>query len=169
MKHPTDIEDCQVIGETTEFDPDNEVTCLGREILMNLGSTTTEQDISEKSNQANPETGNWAQHNSGKYFESLNYSNKESKVDKPSVDQPPKLELKPLTKQLKYVYIGDEKTLSVIISSKLQPEQEEQLIQMLRQHKKALGWTIADIKRISPAICIHKILLEDNHKPTIDA
>ncbi|KAK8696450.1 hypothetical protein V6N13_001585 [Hibiscus sabdariffa] len=169
MKHPTDIEDCQAIGETTEFDPDSEVTCLGREFLMNLGSTTIEHDTLEKSNQADPETGNWAQHNPGKYFESLNYSNKDYKVDKPSVEQPPNLELKPLPEQLKYAYLGDEKTLPVIISSKLQPEQEEQLIQMLWQHKKALGWTIADIKGISPAICMHKILLEDNHKPIVDA
>ncbi|KAL4272935.1 hypothetical protein GQ457_13G016540 [Hibiscus cannabinus] len=47
--------------------------------------------------------------------------------------------------------------------------QEERLIATLRQHKEALGWTIADIKGISPAICMHKILLEDNHKPTVDA
>ncbi|KAK8572803.1 hypothetical protein V6N13_048370 [Hibiscus sabdariffa] len=48
-------------------------------------------------------------------------------------------------------------------------QQEEKLIKTLRQHKEALGWSIADIKGISPAICMHKILLEDNHKPTIDA
>ncbi|KAL4363177.1 hypothetical protein GQ457_04G023060 [Hibiscus cannabinus] len=47
--------------------------------------------------------------------------------------------------------------------------QEERLIAILRQHKEALGWTIADIKGISPTICMHKILLEDDHKPTVDA
>ncbi|KAL4304342.1 hypothetical protein GQ457_10G010660 [Hibiscus cannabinus] len=47
--------------------------------------------------------------------------------------------------------------------------QEEKLIKTLRHHKEALGWTITDIKGISPTICMHKILLEDNHKPTIDA
>ncbi|KAK8690794.1 hypothetical protein V6N13_074320 [Hibiscus sabdariffa] len=47
--------------------------------------------------------------------------------------------------------------------------QEEKLIEILRQHKEALGWTIADIKGISPTICMHKILLEENHKPTVDA
>ncbi|KAL4273882.1 hypothetical protein GQ457_13G016550 [Hibiscus cannabinus] len=47
--------------------------------------------------------------------------------------------------------------------------QEERLIATLRQHKEALGWTIADIKGISPTICMHKILLDDNHKPTVDA
>ncbi|KAL4302930.1 hypothetical protein GQ457_10G012940 [Hibiscus cannabinus] len=48
-------------------------------------------------------------------------------------------------------------------------DQEERLIATLRQHKEALGWTIADIKGINPTICMHKILLDDNHKPTADA
>ncbi|KAL4303540.1 hypothetical protein GQ457_10G011170 [Hibiscus cannabinus] len=48
-------------------------------------------------------------------------------------------------------------------------DQEEKLIATLRQHKEALGWTIADIKGINPTICMHKILLDDDHKPTVDA
>ncbi|KAL4385781.1 hypothetical protein GQ457_15G018480 [Hibiscus cannabinus] len=48
-------------------------------------------------------------------------------------------------------------------------DQEERLIATLRQHKEALGWTIADIKGINPTICMNKILLDDNHKPTVDA
>ncbi|KAL4323356.1 hypothetical protein GQ457_11G026640 [Hibiscus cannabinus] len=50
-----------------------------------------------------------------------------------------------------------------------QADQEEKLIATLRQHKEALGWTIADIKGISPTICMHKILLDDEHKPTVNA
>uniref|UniRef100_A0A2N9GXZ8 Reverse transcriptase domain-containing protein n=1 Tax=Fagus sylvatica TaxID=28930 RepID=A0A2N9GXZ8_FAGSY len=33
-------------------------------------------------------------------------------------------------------------------------------------HKGAIGWTIADIKGISPLICTHRIYLEDNVKPS---
>jgi len=33
-------------------------------------------------------------------------------------------------------------------------------------HKNALGWTIADIKGISPLICIDRIYLEENAKPS---
>ncbi|KAL4320295.1 hypothetical protein GQ457_18G010430 [Hibiscus cannabinus] len=88
---------------------------------------------------------------------------------KPSIEQPPILELKQLPEQLKYAYLGNNETLHVIISSKLQADQEERLIATLRQHKEALGWTIADIKGISLTICMHKILLDDNHKPTVDA
>ncbi|KAL4282496.1 hypothetical protein GQ457_16G018920 [Hibiscus cannabinus] len=115
--------------------------------------------MKDESSQTNPETGNWIQLRTGK----------PCKVDKTSIEQPPKLELKQLPEQLKYAYLGNNETLPVIISSKLQVDQEERLIAALRQHKEALGWTIADIKGISPTICMHKILLDDNHKPTIDA
>ena len=33
-------------------------------------------------------------------------------------------------------------------------------------HINALGWTIADIKGISPLICTHIIYLEENAKPS---
>ncbi|CAN6554745.1 unnamed protein product [Malus baccata var. baccata] len=36
-------------------------------------------------------------------------------------------------------------------------------------YQDAIGWTIADIKGISPTICMHKILMEDEVKPAIDA
>lgn len=39
---------------------------------------------------------------------------------------------------------------------------------MLRTFKSTIEWTTADIKGISPFICIHKILLEDGAKPVRD-
>ncbi|XP_070032686.1 uncharacterized protein [Nicotiana tomentosiformis] len=42
----------------------------------------------------------------------------------------------------------------------------EQLLQVLMECKTAIGWTIIDIKGISPTFCMHKILLEDGHKPS---
>ncbi|KAI5339424.1 hypothetical protein L3X38_018696 [Prunus dulcis] len=36
----------------------------------------------------------------------------------------------------------------------------------LKDHKMTIGWTIADIKRISPSMCMHQILLEDEAKPS---
>ena len=47
--------------------------------------------------------------------------------------------------------------------------QEERLIRVLREHKTAIGWTIADIKGISPSMCMHPILLEEGSKPTREA
>ena len=56
-------------------------------------------------------------------------------------------------------------TLLVIISNKLTFQEEDRLVRVLRDKKKAIGWTIADIKSLSPSICIHKILLDDDCKP----
>jgi len=39
------------------------------------------------------------------------------------------------------------------------------LVNLLRVHKKALGWTIADLHGINPLICRHRIFLEENSKP----
>jgi hypothetical protein len=84
----------------------------------------------------------------------------------PYILQAPELELKPLPDNLKYVFIGDNNTLPVIIAKGLTTMQEEKLVKLLCDHKTAIGWTLADIKGISPSICMHHILLEDNAKPT---
>ena len=46
--------------------------------------------------------------------------------------------------------------------------QKNKLLRVIREYKQALGWTITDIKRISPSICMHKIFLEDYAKATIE-
>ncbi|XP_071902737.1 uncharacterized protein [Coffea arabica] len=53
---------------------------------------------------------------------------------------------------------------------KFQVGEEEctKLLRVLRKRKKAIGWTISDIKGISPSICMHRILLEDNCKPVVE-
>ncbi|XP_010247770.1 PREDICTED: uncharacterized protein LOC104590728 [Nelumbo nucifera] len=77
----------------------------------------------------------------------------------------PKLEWKILPNHLKYAYLGDEETLPVIIAKGLTDDQEAWLIKVLKEHKAAIGWTLVDIKGVSPSICMHKILLEDGAKP----
>ncbi|KAJ9543738.1 LOW QUALITY PROTEIN: hypothetical protein OSB04_023445 [Centaurea solstitialis] len=93
-------------------------------------------------------------------FEQLDFKNRPSQL--PSIVQPPELELKPLPSHLKYAYLLEDEKLPVIISSKLNLDQERKLLDLLRDHKRALGWTIADIRGISPSVCQHKIILEDN-------
>ncbi|KAM2425279.1 hypothetical protein ACFX1W_022738 [Malus domestica] len=87
----------------------------------------------------------------------------------PSMIQAPVLELKPLPDHLKYVFLGDEETLPVIVSSSLTAIEEEKLIRVLKEHKIAIGWTLADIKGISPTTCMHRIFLEEEAKPTREA
>ena len=39
---------------------------------------------------------------------------------------------------------------------------------MLVKCKKAIGWTMADIKGISPSICMHKILVDDCYSNSVE-
>ncbi|CAN6677852.1 unnamed protein product [Malus baccata var. baccata] len=87
----------------------------------------------------------------------------------PSVIQPPSLELKPLPSHLKYVFLGEQETLPVIISFSLIAQEEGKLVRVLREYKTAIGWTLADIKGISPTTCMHRILLEEGAKPSREA
>ena len=45
---------------------------------------------------------------------------------------------------------------------------EAKLIALLRENKEALGWTLGDIKGISPSIVQYRIHLKDNTKPYRD-
>ncbi|XP_050890130.1 uncharacterized protein LOC127095493 [Lathyrus oleraceus] len=74
------------------------------------------------------------------------------------------LELKQLPNNLKYAYLESDEKLPVIISSNLDSDQENKLLQVLKKHKKEIGWTLADIPGISPSMCMHRILLEDGAK-----
>ncbi|KAL2525879.1 Aspartic peptidase [Abeliophyllum distichum] len=86
----------------------------------------------------------------------------------PSVLQPPTLELKQLPTHLRYAYLGEQTTLPVIIANDLNEIEENKLLRVLRDHKLAIGWSISDIKSISPSICMHKILMKDDYKPTVE-
>ena len=85
-------------------------------------------------------------------------------VPVPSIIEPPKLELKSLTDTLKYAFLGDSKTLHVIISSHLDQVQEGKLLDVLIEHMEVLGWTITDIKEISSSVVMHYIHLEVDAK-----
>ncbi|XP_022876928.1 uncharacterized protein LOC111395153 [Olea europaea var. sylvestris] len=98
-------------------------------------------------------------------FESLS-DNLSSPV--PSVEKAPTLELKPLPSYLRYTYLGDSATLRVIIANDMTREEKNKLLEVLRQHKIAIGWTRADIREISPTLCMYKILMEDESKPSVE-
>jgi len=70
-----------------------------------------------------------------------------------------------LPENLKYVYLGDNETLHVIISKALEPKQEEKLARVLREHRGAFRWTLVDLKRLSPTLCTHTITLESEARP----
>ncbi|XP_042065522.1 uncharacterized protein LOC121809037 [Salvia splendens] len=63
----------------------------------------------------------------------------------PQEVSPPKKELKTLPPRLKYAYLGEEKTLPVIVNNQLSDEQEERLLEVLKKNQKALKWTLSDL------------------------
>ncbi|CAM8913030.1 unnamed protein product [Rhodiola kirilowii] len=89
-----------------------------------------------------------------------------SNVFLPSIVQALEVELKPLPGHLKYAFLGENNTLPVIIKSGLDATQERRLVEVLSRHKLAIGWTLADLRGVSPAVCMHRILLEDGAKPS---
>ena len=76
--------------------------------------------------------------------------------------------MKELPSHLKYEFSEPEKRKPVIISAALTEPEEQKLLVILRKYKEAIAWSIKDLKGISPSICMHKILLEDNAKTSIE-
>ena len=76
--------------------------------------------------------------------------------------------LKELPKGLKYAILGCNDTKPVIISSKLDNDMEVKLLGVLERNLEAFAWSIEDSKGISPSICMHKILMEEDHASSIE-
>ncbi|GJS82343.1 reverse transcriptase domain-containing protein [Tanacetum coccineum] len=88
---------------------------------------------------------------------------------KSSMEEPPELELKDLPSHLEYAYLEENDKLPVIIAKGLKDDEKEALLKVLKSHKRAIAWKITDIKGIDPHFCTHKILMEDDYKPTVQS
>ncbi|XP_071928189.1 uncharacterized protein [Coffea arabica] len=130
--------------------------------LMSLGK---QEDVCEEIEELAKYLDFQAPYKRGNLYESLGQG---KGFSQPSEIEPPRLELKPLPTHLRYEFLGENSTLPVIVSADLDDEQCTKLLRVLRKRKKAIGWTISDIKGISPSICMHRILLEDNCKPVVE-
>ncbi|GJX15877.1 hypothetical protein Tco_0216709 [Tanacetum coccineum] len=89
---------------------------------------------------------------------------KEVTKEKPSIEEPPELELKDLPSHLEYAYLEENDKLPIIIAKSLKDNEKEALLKVLKSHKRAIAWKITDIKGIDPRFCTHKILMEDDYK-----
>ena len=162
VRHPAESDTC-FMAEIVE------AIVSSRSGLTDPLETSLVENESENLSEEAEEYVKWMDsfgHNRRNYFESLGEG---AKTPVPSVEQPPKMEQKPLPTHLKYAYLGVESTLPVIISASLTALEEEKLLRVLREHKHALGWSLADLKGIRPSMCMHRILLEDGHKPSVEA
>jgi hypothetical protein len=54
------------------------------------------------------------------------------------------------------------------VSNELSCEVNEKLLNLLKKHRKVIGYSINDLKGLSPAFCTHRIPMEDQCKPVVD-
>ena len=78
------------------------------------------------------------------------------------------LVLKELPSHLKYAYLELPRSKPVIISARLCYAEEQKLLEILKKYQESIAWSIDELKGICPSICMHKILLEENAKPSVE-
>ena len=42
------------------------------------------------------------------------------------------------------------------------------MVEILKKNKEAISWSVEDLKRINPSICMHKIPMEENARTSIE-
>ena len=88
--------------------------------------------------------------------------------DPPPPKGDPVFELKPLPDTLKYAYLDEKKIYPIIISANLSEHEEKKLLKTMKKHSATIGYTLDDLKGISPTLRQHKIKLEKDAKPVVD-
>ena len=73
-----------------------------------------------------------------------------------------------MPEHLKYAFLQPEKGKPIIILAGLTRLEEQKLLETLRKYKEAIAWSIEDLKGTSPSICMHKILLEENARTSVE-
>ena len=86
-----------------------------------------------------------------------------SKLNEEEAPQPPLPELKP---GLKYAFLHNNRATPVVISDKLTESETRRLVAVLEKYQSVIGYSLQDLKGISPNLCTHRIPMEPEHKPS---
>ena len=78
----------------------------------------------------------------------------------------PSVELKPLPIGLLYAFLNGDRETPVIISDKLSYEETSKLIAILQKHRSVFGYSLQDLKGISPTLCTHRIPIDPSSTPS---
>ncbi|XP_059285945.1 uncharacterized protein LOC132039490 [Lycium ferocissimum] len=96
----------------------------------------------------------------------LDLENRKTPPAKPSIEEPLMLKLKQLPSYMRYEFLGTDNTLPVIVSALLNDEQMKKLLEIPREYRRTIGWTIVDIRgmpfgivstRFSLKIIVHRV------------
>jgi hypothetical protein len=88
------------------------------------------------------------------------------KLPKEEVPTPPPVELKTLPEGLRYAFLHGDKNTPVIISDKLSNDETSQLIAVLEKRRSVFGYSLQDLKGVSPTLCTHRIPIDPASTPT---
>lgn len=134
MRNPDEVEDCNFLSVVDFVIADRMDRCYSNA----LDKVTTFEDVEEEDVAAIQidwmEEKQSDRHN--RFIEHLNLSNRGVKIILLSIESPHNLELKLLPSHLKYVYLGQNKKLHVIISSTLDAGQEQSLVNLLGKYRR---------------------------------
>jgi hypothetical protein len=75
------------------------------------------------------------------------------------------VELKQLPPGLQYVFLNGDCETPVIISDRLSNDEIRKLVSTLEKYRSVIGYSLKDLKGISPSLCTHRIPMEQEHKP----
>jgi hypothetical protein len=59
------------------------------------------------------------------------------------------------------MFLDETNRYPVIVSTNLLEKEEEQLMMVLKMHRKAFGYSLDDLKGINPSIATYRIFMED--------
>jgi hypothetical protein len=92
----------------------------------------------------------------------------EEKLELPIHEKPtrPPIELKVLPDGLRYAFLNGDTQTPVIISSHLSDEETTKLLAILEKHRPVFGYSLEDLKGISPTLCTHRIPIDSTCTPS---
>nr|XP_016472941.1 PREDICTED: uncharacterized protein LOC107794895 [Nicotiana tabacum] len=118
MRHPREFANCSLIDDIDVIVESDDEALTAEDPL--LACLTNLEDVNGE------DLAEWVLALEGRWFwnrslefEPLHLEKRESPPEKPSIEEPPKLELKPLLAHLRYEFLGPNSTIPVIISSSL--------------------------------------------------
>jgi hypothetical protein len=75
------------------------------------------------------------------------------------------VELKLLPLGVQYVFLNGDHENPVLISDKISNDETRRLVATLEKYRLVIGYSLKDLKGISPSLCTHRIPMEQEHKP----
>jgi hypothetical protein len=74
----------------------------------------------------------------------------------------PPVELKQLPPRLQYIFLNGDRETPLIIRNKLSHEETQKLVATLEKYRSVIGYSLKDLKGISPNLCTHCIPMDQD-------